>query len=96
MWNFGSVLNRVGNLMKTVDFGTLREVKNICLGVETASKSCLTEKNQTEIKTFISKSISKDVEGLSTILVKSARPMTRRTESTLVRYNHQFHVLGGG
>ena len=41
---FWSVLNRVGNLMKTVDFGTLREVKNICLGVETASKSCLTEK----------------------------------------------------
>jgi len=41
---FGSVLNRVGNLMKTVDFVTLREVKNICLGVETASKSCLTEK----------------------------------------------------
>ncbi len=40
----GSVLNRVGNLMKTVDFGTLREVRNICLGVETASKSCLTEK----------------------------------------------------
>ena len=38
------MLNRVGNLMKTVDFGTLREVRNICLGVETASKSCLTEK----------------------------------------------------
>ena len=35
----------MGNLMKTVDFETLREVNNICLGVETASKSCLTEES---------------------------------------------------